>query len=59
MYTIGMTEHKEGESTTATSMIEACSKGEATVVKELIEKGADVNLKDKVGKFQQSYKLHK
>lgn len=45
-------EYDESEPAAITAMSNACSKGEAAVVKELIEKGANVNLKDKVRNFE-------
>lgn len=38
-------------------MSDACKKGEVAVVKELIEKGANVNLKDEVRNFEWSQDL--
>ena len=59
MYAIGTTKGGgqcglESEPAAITAMSNACSKGEMAVVKELIEKGANVNLKDKVRNFEQS-----
>ena len=50
IYNIGITEG-------GAAMSDACKKGEVAVVKELIEKGANVNLKDEVRNFEQSQDL--